>query len=105
MKKYGRFRPNTDHTSHFCTVMLAVQTSKPPPPFRQAYQFTVAPPQHFLYFFPELQGHGAFRRGSLRWAPQLTGRCALKYRQASFLHSQSHPTRCPIGDPDALGRN
>jgi hypothetical protein len=31
-------------------------------------QFTVAPPQHFLYFFPEPQGHGAFRPtlGALR---------------------------------------
>ena len=24
-------------------------------------QFTVAPPQHRLYFFPEPQGHGSFR--------------------------------------------
>jgi len=24
-------------------------------------QFTIAPPQHRLYFFPELQGHGSFR--------------------------------------------
>jgi hypothetical protein len=37
-----------------------------------AVQFTVAPPQHFLYFFPEPHGHGSFRpifgvlrRGSL----------------------------------------
>src|ERR1035437_8504439 len=27
----------------------------------QCAQFTVAPPQHFLYFFPEPHGHGAFR--------------------------------------------
>jgi hypothetical protein len=27
----------------------------------QGVQFTVAPPQHFLYFFPEPQGHGSFR--------------------------------------------
>jgi len=24
-------------------------------------QFTTAPPQHFLYFLPEPQGHGSFR--------------------------------------------
>ena len=28
---------------------------------RAAAQFTVAPPQHFLYFFPEPHGHGSFR--------------------------------------------
>jgi len=27
-----------------------------------AVQFTVVPPQHFLYFFPEPHGHGSFRR-------------------------------------------
>src|SRR5208282_5321304 len=27
----------------------------------QCAQFTVAPPQHFLYFFPEPHGHGSFR--------------------------------------------
>jgi len=25
------------------------------------FQSTVAPPQHFLYFFPDPQGHGSFR--------------------------------------------
>jgi hypothetical protein len=25
------------------------------------FQFTFAPPQHFLYFFPEPQGHGSLR--------------------------------------------
>ncbi len=37
-------------------------------------QFTVVPPQHFLYFLPEPQGHVSFRptltslrRGSLGW--------------------------------------
>ena len=28
---------------------------------RHNAQFTVAPPQHFLYFFPEPHGHGSFR--------------------------------------------
>jgi hypothetical protein len=48
-------------------------------------QFTVAPPQHFLYFFPEPHGHGSFRptlgalrRGSIVWALGLTGRCSRK---------------------------
>jgi hypothetical protein len=48
-------------------------------------QFTVAPPQHFLYFFPEPHGHGSFRPtlgalrcGSLVWAPGLTSRCDRK---------------------------
>ena len=27
----------------------------------QGVQFTAAPPQHFLYFFPEPHGHGSFR--------------------------------------------
>ena len=36
-----------------------VQGSKQGRP--QGVQFTVAPPQHFLYFFPEPQGHGSFR--------------------------------------------
>lgn len=56
---------------------------------RAEVQFTVAPPQHFLYFFPEPQGHGSFRptlgalrRGSLVWAPGLTCRGSLKYRYA-----------------------
>jgi hypothetical protein len=42
-------------------------------------QFTLAPPQHFLYFFPEPHGHGSFRPTlgvlrwvSLVWAPGLT---------------------------------
>jgi hypothetical protein len=26
-----------------------------------AVQFTVAPQQHFLYFFPKPHGHGSFR--------------------------------------------
>lgn len=25
------------------------------------FQFTFTPPQHFLYFFPEPQGHGSLR--------------------------------------------
>ena len=29
--------------------------------FRAEGQFTLAPPQHFLYFFPEPHGHGSFR--------------------------------------------
>jgi hypothetical protein len=29
--------------------------------FPVAIQFTLAPPQHFLYFLPEPQGHGSFR--------------------------------------------
>lgn len=48
-------------------------------------QFTVAPPQHFLYFFPEPHGHGslrptlgALRRGSLVRALALTYRCDRK---------------------------
>ena len=52
-------------------------------------QFTVAPPQHLLYFFPEPHGHGSFRptlgvlrRDSLAWVLGLTCRCALKYRYA-----------------------
>jgi hypothetical protein len=36
-----------------------VQGSKQGRP--QGAQFTVAPPQHFLYFFPEPHGHGSFR--------------------------------------------
>ena len=28
---------------------------------RAPAQFTVAPPQHFLYFFPEPHGHDSFR--------------------------------------------
>src|ERR1022692_3880080 len=36
-----------------------VQGSKQGRP--QGVQFTVAPPQHRLYFFPEPQGHGSFR--------------------------------------------
>jgi hypothetical protein len=36
--------------------------------FRAEGQFTLAPPQHFLYFFPEPHGHGSFRPtlGALR---------------------------------------
>jgi hypothetical protein len=51
----------------------------------QDAQFTVAPPQHFLYFFPEPQEHGSFRptfgvprRGSIVWALGLTCRCERK---------------------------
>src|ERR1017187_10785787 len=35
---------------------------------RNTSQFTVAAPQHFLYFFPEPHGHGSFRLtlGALR---------------------------------------
>ena len=29
--------------------------------FRAEGQFTLAPPQYFLYFFPEPHGHGSFR--------------------------------------------
>ncbi len=53
------------------------------------FQFTVAPPQHFLYFFPEPQGHGSFRptlgllrRDSELRAPASVCCCSLKYRYA-----------------------
>ena len=56
----------------------------------QDAQFTVAAPQHFLYFFPKPQGHGSFRptlgelrHGSLVWALGLSCRCARKYRYAA----------------------
>jgi hypothetical protein len=56
----------------------------------QGAQFTVAPPQHFLYFFPEPHGHGSFRstlgalrRSSLVCALALTCRCFWKYRYAA----------------------
>ncbi len=41
-----------------------IQPSKQP----RSTQFTIAPPQHFLYFFPEPHGHGSFRPtlGALR---------------------------------------
>jgi hypothetical protein len=49
-------------------------------------QFTVAPPQHFLYFFPDPHGHGSFlptlealRRGSGASTPRSTSRSFLKY--------------------------
>jgi hypothetical protein len=64
-----------------------VQGSKQGRP--QGAQFTVAPPQHFLYFFPEPHGHGSFRptlgalrRGSDVRALALTRRCSRKYRYA-----------------------
>jgi hypothetical protein len=52
---------------------------------RNTSQFTAAPPQHRLYFFPEPHGHGSFRptlgavcRGSLRWSPASACRCDRK---------------------------
>src|ERR1039458_8711678 len=52
-------------------------------------QFTVALPQHFLYFFPDPQGHGSFRptlgalhRGSDVRAVASACRCFRKYRYA-----------------------
>ena len=65
---------------------LPIRTPRSQP---QGSQFTVALPQHFLYFFPEPHGHESFRptlaalrRRSLAWALALTCRCALKYRYA-----------------------
>jgi hypothetical protein len=55
-------------------------------PYWAEGQFTVAAPQHFLYFFPEPHGHGSFRltlgalgRGSLVWAPETDIIRALYY--------------------------
>jgi hypothetical protein len=49
-------------------------------------QSTVALPQHFLYFFPEPQGHRSFRptlvavrRGSGEWLPASASRSDRKY--------------------------
>src|ERR1035438_3516191 len=54
---------------------------------RQEPQFTVAPPQHFLYFFPEPHGQGSLRPtlGMLRRGSEVRPlvppcRCARKYR-------------------------
>jgi hypothetical protein len=53
----------------------------------QDAQFTVAAPQHFLYFFPKPQGHGSFR-------PTLG---AVGIRHPSFLSSSRLPV--PINRP------
>jgi len=65
-----------------------------------ATQFTVAPPQHFLYFFPEPHGHGSFRptlgavhRGSLVWAPQ--GDVATELQVFRLIYN----THAPAADP------
>ena len=56
-------------------------------------QFTVSPPQHFLYFFPEPHGHGSFRP-TLLMACRRSGRievpsCALTHPAATELRENA----------------
>ena len=48
-------KPLAQQLSHFRAGALPFEES------RNTSQFMVAPPQHFLYFFPEPHGHGSFR--------------------------------------------
>jgi hypothetical protein len=51
--------------------------------FRAEGQFTVAPPQHRLYFLPEPQGHGSFRPnlGAVRRSPEVRHLPGLRLRR------------------------
>jgi hypothetical protein len=57
-------------------------------------QFTVASPQHFLYFFPEPQGHGSFRPtlGVLR-------RCSDVRTRAQLADATGNTGKPPTAQP------
>ena len=75
--------------------------------FRAEGQFTLAPPQHFLYFFPEPHGHGSFRHDFGSIAPihrvsRSSHFSARVGRHSSSARNNPQPTPSPglaLGSP------
>lgn len=58
-----------------------------------SFQFTIAPPQHLLYFFPDPHGHGSFRPTLGVPSPRLS-RVALTSVSTSQIAVVSVTARC-----------